>query len=226
MGIDILIQGSDVSETAVIYKSARVINSRCEAESVIGEFSRVKESVLMDNVRIDRNNYIENSSIDRFSYTGMNSVVMHSDIGSFCSISWNVTIGGANHDYSRVAQHSFLYNDRDRLRPGNVKGYDRFSQKLTIGNDVWIASGAVVTRGVSIGDGAVVGANAVVTRDVPPFSIVVGSPARVIGYRFSDEVIELLLELKWWDWSKEKITESFQFLNDKPDVEKLRKLLS
>lgn len=76
---------------------------------------------------------------------------------------------------------------------------------INIGNDVWIGRGATVLPGVSIGHGAVVGADAVVTRDVPPYAIVAGNPARVIRFRFSEATIPRMLEIRWWDWNDEKI---------------------
>ncbi|MDW5286458.1 CatB-related O-acetyltransferase [Alteromonas macleodii] len=157
----------------------------------------------------------------------MNSVVIAADIGAFCSISWNVSIGGANHDFKRVTQHSFLYNDRDKLRPLGVQSaYDRLASELKIGNDVWIAAGAVVLRGVTIGDGAVVGANAVVTKNVPPYAVVAGNPAKIIKYRFDSAVIKALTLLKWWEWSDEKIKKHYGVLSESPDLDSLNKVFS
>ena len=92
-----------------------------------------------------------------------------------------------------------------------------------IGNDVWIGRNAVIKDGVTVGDGAIIGTSAVVTKDVPPYAIVVGVPARIIRYRFSPEIIEALLELRWWDLPLEKI-QHLPF-NDVPRcVEELRKI--
>jgi len=166
---------SKVSETAKIYPGARVKASQLAMNTIVGNFSRVDGSVLADYCRIDRNNHIYCTSLGRYSYTGMGTVIMHAEIGAFCSISWGVSIGGADHDYTRMTQHSFLYNIYDKIRPNDVTvPYDRFSAPVTVGNDVWIAAGAVITRGVTINDGAVIGANAVVTKDVPPYAIVGG----------------------------------------------------
>ena len=151
---------------------------------------------------------------------------MCASVGQFCSISWNVSIGGANHDYSRVTQHSFLYNEHDGLRPEQNAAYDRFSAPVIIGHDVWIASGAVITRGVTIGNGAVIAANAVVTRDVPAYAIVAGSPARAIKKRFSDDIIELLQKINWWDWSVEDIKRHYSILSQQPSIESLKTLLA
>lgn len=215
-----------IPESCNVYQGARVANSTLADDCSVGNFSRVDFSTLGYKCRIDRNNHIYRSQLGRHSYTGMGTVVMCADIGAFCSISWNVSIGGADHDYTRMTQHSFLYNEHDDLRPENEDIiYDRFIEKLSIGSDVWIAAGATITRGVSIGHGAVVAANSVVTKDVPPYAIVAGSPAKIIKYRFENDVIDLLLKLKWWEWSQEKIKENYPYLSNKPNVSGLEKLL-
>ncbi|GEB69779.1 Putative acetyltransferase [Pseudoalteromonas carrageenovora] len=217
---------SVISKDAKIYKYSRVKESAVHDKSSVGDNSRVDFSTLHKNVRIDRNNHIFQSLISRYTYTGMNTVIMHASIGSFTSISWNVSIGGANHDYNRTTQHSFLYNDIDNIRASSESApYDRFEAPVSVGNDVWIAAGAVVTRGVVIGDGAVVGANAVVTKDVPPYSIVAGSPAKIIKYRFSAEIIELLLKIKWWEWPIEKIKANYSLLAEQPSAKGLKEIL-
>jgi acetyltransferase-like isoleucine patch superfamily enzyme len=211
--------------TVMTYKDVSVSGTLADEHVTIGDFSKVSDSKLSQAVRIDRNNGIYSSIIGRYSYTGKNTIILHAEIGAFCSISWNVTIGGADHDYSRVCQHSFLYDPRSKLRPEKFGvEYDRFSSELIIGNDVWIAAGAVIKRGVTIGDGAIIGANSVVTADVPPYAIVVGTPARVIKYRFSNEIIQALLGLKWWLWSNEKINENYAIISSQPNLKQLMEL--
>ncbi|WP_157981048.1 DapH/DapD/GlmU-related protein [Pseudidiomarina insulisalsae] len=193
---------------------------------VVGNFSRVDYTELAHKTRIDRNNHIFQAKLGRFSYTGINTVIMHATIGDFTSISWNVSIGGADHDYQRMTQHSFLYSDHDGIRPPEQAiAYDRFTKPITIGSDVWIAAGAVITRGVTIGHGAAIGANAVITRDVEPYTIVVGAPAKAIKKRFSDEIIAALLELQWWNWPVEKIKQHYDLLANKPELSALQQLL-
>ena len=94
----------------------------------------------------------------------------------------------------------------------------------SIGNDVWIAAGAHVLRGVKVSDGAVIAANAVVTKDVPPYAIVAGVPAKIVKYRFSDDQIKSLLDIKWWDFSEEQLIKARQFFNGDLDDETIEQL--
>ena len=102
---------------------------------------------------------------------------------------------------------------------------EKFSKPCTIGNDVWIGCNATILRGVKVGDGAVIGANSLVNRDVPPYAIVGGVPARIIRYRFDERVVEQLLRIRWWDWSDEKIRAHIAlFQQDNISVEELEEL--
>jgi chloramphenicol O-acetyltransferase type B len=122
-------------------------------------------------------------------------------IGSFCSIAHGVQImADAQHVTDIVSTYSFR---RSMFRDGIER--TRFKGGTTIGNDVWIGSRAIVLSGVSIGDGAVVGAGSVVTKPVPPYAIVAGNPAKLIRFRFEEPIIESLLRIGWWNWDEAKI---------------------
>lgn len=217
---------SEIAEDAKIYQ-ANVINSAVLSKASIGDDSKLIESHISSCCRIDRLNHIDSSIIGDHSYTGKNTMILHSRIGKFCAISWNVTIGGADHDYRYLTNHSFLYNPSDKVINSEKEAvYNRFERPVTIGNDVWIAAGAVITRGVTIGNGAVIGANSVVTRDIPPYAIAVGSPAKVLKYRFDEEIIPLLEKLQWWDWGLDKIIENIDYFRQHPSKEMLTQLLS
>ena len=135
-------------------------------------------------------------------------------IGKFCAIGRGVEfiMNGANHVMKGITTYPF------NILGG---GWEKYTPKLSdlpikgdtvVGNDVWIGQNVTVLPGVHIGDGAIVGANSVVSRDVPPYHIVGGNPAKIIRKRFDDNIIDSLLELKWWDWPVEKITENIEFL--------------
>jgi virginiamycin A acetyltransferase len=134
--------------------------------------------------------------------------------GNFCQFAEDVTIIGAGgeHPYKSVANftlEAYLLKFPDKDDSSQVK-----ENKVVIGNDVWIGAGAIIFHGVTIGDGAVVGAGAVVTESVPPYAMVVGVPAKLLKYRFSQEQINELLAIAWWNWSDEKIIANIGFFND------------
>jgi acetyltransferase-like isoleucine patch superfamily enzyme len=121
-------------------------------------------------------------------------------IGKFCAISSSAIIMlGGEHHTDALALYMFSRGD---LSKGNI----------TIGNDVWIGEEALILSGVTIGDGTVIGARSVVTKDVPPYAVVGGNPARIIRYRFGKEEIAHLLEIQWWNWSLEKIKANVDML--------------
>lgn len=216
---------SKINDSASCYKYSRIRNSLLRNFSSVGDFSKIENSKLERYSRIGRNNHVENSKIGAHSYTGMNTIIIDSTVGKFNSISWGVTIGPGEHDYTKTTNHSFLYNDYSKIKPLNYRGYDRYIKECIIGNDVWIGCNVTVLRGVKIGNGAVIGANSVVTKDIPSYAIAVGSPAKIIKYRFSEDIISLLEKMKWWEWSEDKISKNIDFFNSNPTKEKLKKLL-
>ncbi len=119
-------------------------------------------------------------------------MVEFTKIDSFTSITHNVVIGPGEHDYMRVTNHEFLFSPYHKVVRKNEEYYDPFNKKLKIGNDVWVGCNCVILREVSIGDGAVIGAGTIVTKDVPDFSIVVGVPGKILKYRFSKKIIKEL----------------------------------
>ena len=206
-----------MDETTKVWKNAFVKNSSLGPFVNIGDFSRIEDSKFAANVSIQRNALIYSSNIGRHSYTGKNFTMWHSNIGAFCSVSWNVGIGGADHDYRKVTTHAFLYSPYMGFMGENDICYDRFTEPCKIGNDVWIGANATVCRNVNIGDGAVVGAGAVVTHDVEPYTIVAGVPAKPLKKRFDDKIIEKLLEIRWWEFGDEIIRNNFNLFNSEPD---------
>ena len=132
-------------------------------------------------------------------------------IGKFCSIACGAKFifTSANHTLSSLSTYTFpLFFEEWELEKKDIT--DSWDNKgdIVIGNDVWIGFEAVIMPGVQIGDGAIIGTRAVVTKDVPPYTVVGGVPARPIKKRFPDEVISALLEIKWWDWEEERIKEN------------------
>lgn len=214
----------EMADTAKIWKNVTLNNCVLGEYVNIGDFTRAENTIFADRVGIQRNALIYSSTIGRYTYTGKNLTMWHAEIGAFCSISWNVGIGGANHDYRRVTTHAFLYSPYMGLMGDEDTGYDRFEGPCIIGNDVWIGANVTVCRKVTIGDGAVIGAGSVVTHDVPPYTIVAGVPARPLKKRFDDSVIESLLDIRWWEFDDQTIRDNFQLFNSEPSEEVLEKM--
>ena len=213
----VYISQSTIDENGTkIYKNCRIVNSSVGDHVVVGEHSVLLDSTMEAYSQVNRFSMVRHSVIGRYSYAGKNFMIISSEIGRFSSISWNVTIGGANHDYSKVTTHSFLYHPAfDMIEEGKPL-YDRFADDCIVGNDVWMGTGSQVLRGVRVGDGAVVGANAVVTHDVPPYAVVAGVPARIIRMRFDDKTIGRLLRIRWWDLEPALIRENVALFNESP----------
>lgn len=132
-------------------------------------------------------------------------------VGNFCSISAEVEIIlGGNHRADWVTTYPFPSTWQHAA--GHLSGHSQTKGNVVIGNDVWIGRGVTILSGVTIGDGAVIGARAVVAKNVPPYAIVVGNPARIVRYRFSEEIIAQLLSIAWWNWPDEKIVQAMPFL--------------
>jgi virginiamycin A acetyltransferase len=134
-------------------------------------------------------------------------------IGKFCMIASDVKfiMNGANHLTDAFTAYPFAVFGNDWCNAMDGKAYPQKGD-ITIGNDVWIGYNATIMAGVTIGDGAIVATNSTVVKDIEPYSIVGGNPAKEIRKRFSHETISKLLELKWWDWDIEKITRNIQYL--------------
>jgi len=136
-------------------------------------------------------------------------------IGKFCSIACGAKFlfNSANHTMKSLSTYPFpLFFEEWGLDKKNVANSWDNKGDIVIGNDVWIGYEAVIFAGVTVGDGAIIGTRAVVTKDVPPYTIVGGIPAKVIRKRYSPDIIEQLLSLRWWDWTKDRIKRNLPFI--------------
>jgi hypothetical protein len=154
-----------------------------------------------------RTKFVE-SKLDDYSYIVNDGDVIYTTIGKFCSIAAMVRINPGNHPMHRATQAHFTYRASAYFE-GEEDDAEFFnwrrSTPVTIGHDVWIGHGAIILPGRSIGTGAVVAAGAVVTKDVAPYVIVAGVPAKPVRRRFPEKVADALQELAWWDWDHEKL---------------------
>lgn len=150
---------------------------------------------------------MERCSIGKCSSLGSLSAAYDTKIGKFCSIARECYIGGAKHPLDRVSSSGCFYLKYNYTGKCYFESDFDWHSYTNIGNDVWLGARTIVLGGVTIADGAVIGAGSVVTKDVGPYEIWAGNPARFIRKRFDDETIEKLLETKWWDWPDEKLSE-------------------
>lgn len=173
-----------------------------------GLFVRVKNSTFEGNNYVGNFSHIHSSTIGHMTYIGSNSSILHTKIGAFCSISSNVRIIGGEHPTSKwVSTHPAFYNSRNvcgksyiqSVKFQELKYADSEDKYLVvIGNDVWVGANVLILNGVTIGDGAVIACGAVVTKDVEPYSVVGGVPAREIKKRFTDADILFLHDHPFW----------------------------
>jgi phosphonate metabolism protein (transferase hexapeptide repeat family) len=190
-----------LSTTPLVDPSADVRDCRLGAYCEVGARTRLLEVELGD-----------------YSYVVNDSDAAYATIGKFCSIAAMTRINPGNHPMQRASQSHFSYRASAYFAgaPDDADFFDwRRSHQVTIGHDVWIGHGAIILPGRNIGTGAVVAAGAVVTKDVAPYGIVVGNPARFIRARFPGEIARRLQRLAWWDWSHERLQAAL------PDFQKL-----
>lgn len=158
--------------------------------------------------RIGARTHMHEVSFDDYSYIVSDSSATYAAIGKFCSIARDVRINPGNHPTWRAAQHHFSYRAVSYAM-GDADDAEFFewrrADKVTMGHDIWVGHGATILAGVSVGTGAVIGAGAVVSKDVPPFAVVVGVAAEVIKHRFDEATREKLLEIAWWDWDHDRL---------------------
>ncbi len=180
-------------------KNNNIRSKRVSLNATLGRNIEIMSGTMIDKY----------SKIGSYTYIGYNCSITKSDIGCYVSIANNVTIGPGEHQLDKISTSSLFYENP----------YETLTQKnCLLGNDVWIGVDSIIKRGVIIGDGAVIGANSFVTHDIPSFAIAVGSPAKVIKYRFSKQQIDLICSSKWWDLNLEEAKKAIQEIQSKLDA--------
>lgn len=178
--------------------------------------------------RINRLVKIKNSEVGDYSYIGPNCDITNTVIKRFCSIADGCRIGTASHTLNNLSSSPIFTLRKNGTATTWVEESIRHNndvKKVNIGNDVWIATHVIIKDGITIGDGAIIGAGAVVVKDVPPYAVVGGVPAKVIKYRFEQSIINKLLELQWWNASDEKLKNSVSyFQSEDVTIEMLNEL--
>jgi phosphonate metabolism protein (transferase hexapeptide repeat family) len=199
----------NLSERPSIHPTAEVRASQLGRYTEIGERCQVLETIVGD-----------------YSYLIRDCEVWATRIGKFANIASHVRINATNHPTWRATQHHFTYRAADYFPDAENEQafFDwRREHACSVGHDTWIGHGATILPGVKVGDGAVVGSGAVVTRDVAPYLIVAGVPAKPIRERFPEDIASRMQKLAWWDWSHDQLRaalEDFRVLSAEQFVSK------
>jgi acetyltransferase-like isoleucine patch superfamily enzyme len=184
-----------IEHAELISPTASIKNSQLSGNVIIEEHCRITGATISGTVKIGRWTVLAGPNIDVYSE------IYPIEIGNFCSIARSVSIQEYNHNAKKISSFFMMRNFfREDLQSDITS-----NGGIYIGNDAWIGAQTIILSGSHISDGCVIGANSVVTGHLPPYSICVGSPARVIKYRFDLPIINKLLELNWWFWSEDKI---------------------
>lgn len=197
----------------IMKKSKSRSLSPIDKETKMGNYVKISSNCIIKRMKfIGDGTYIGNDTfIDNCEY-----------IGKYTSIAPNVAIGLVNHPISSISTSPLFYSKSRGFINEDKNIVNNKSTK--IGNDVWIGYGAIIMEGINIGNGAIVGASSIVTKDVPDYAIVVGTPAKIIKYRFEDKTINILNKSKWWDKSFEELRNIIDDMNNKEAF--VRNLLS
>ena len=179
------------------------------------------DNEIHSTVAIYRNAKVKFSTIGAYSYIGNDTDVECADIGKFCSIADHCRIGMGGHKLDMLSTSPIFTEAVNGTKSQWVSQdvYIAEDKRAVLGNDVWVGSHVLINGGVTIGNGAVIGAGAVVVKDVPPYAIVGGVPAKIIRYRFSENVITKLQELQWWNMPEEKLKEHIRMYQRKSVTE-------
>lgn len=219
----------DMSKGAYKMKSVdyfydRYLQYRYRKENKEKRVIFTKNSLVNRNCAFEGNNYIDaelnGCEFGYGSYVHKNSVLKNVKVGRFCAIGENVNIRLFEHPTDMVSISPCFYRKEHTLKTFVNENYyedlksNNDGYSVVIGNDVWIGQGVSIRSGITVGDGAVIGAGAVVTKDVEPYAIVGGVPAKVIRYRFPKEQIEALLQIKWWDRELSWLEENGKYFAD------------
>lgn len=176
--------------------------------------SSILNSTIHKTSKIESGSHIVNSFFDRHSFCGYDCEIVNCHVGSFSSIASKVVIGGGMHPIDWVSTSPVFYDGRDSVKT-KFSVHKRIPAKKTyIGHDVWIGQGVTIKQGIQVGNGSIIGMGSVVTKNVEPYTIVAGNPARVIRPRFEIDIIQELMRVKWWEYGDQELHKYAKYFTD------------
>ena len=180
------------------------------------------KSKISHKAKVYGNVQVTHSTMGDYSYIGGNSRIIHADIGKFCSIAGETKIGMGTHTLDKISTSSIFTEAKNGTKHSWVKEstVNPF-RRVVVGNDVWIGVRTMVMGGVKIGDGAVIGAGSIVTKDIPPYAVAAGVPAKLIRYRFPQEQIDALLAHPWWNLPEDKLKERIKLFQNSENIDEI-----
>ena len=178
------------------------------------KMSAIRNSHIHPTSKIESGSQVVNTHMDRHSFCGYHCTLLNCDIGGFCSIADQVYIGGSHHPIHFVSTSPVFLKHKDSVKTKFALHDYSHSPRTTIGHDVWIGHGAKIKAGITIGHGAVIGMGAIVTKDVAPYAIVAGNPAKLIRQRFDKDTIVALLKSEWWQASDTELKSMGKYFNE------------
>lgn len=210
------IASSDLRGSIKVGDSTKITNAKLKGEITIGKYNKIQGVTLLGKIKTGHYTSLWGPNIDIHS-----NVQAGVEIGNFCSVARNVSFQTFNHNFKKPTSY-FIGQNFFNEKWENEKVY---KGSIVLENDVWIGTHCVILGGVKIENGAVVAANSVVTKDVPAFAIVAGSPANIIGYRFEPHIISQFEELAWWNWSESMIKKNKSFFEKEVTEESLNQII-
>lgn len=190
------------------YVFARILK-KMRGKAIVG-------SSVPRSSKVEAGSTLVDTTFGRHTFCGYDCTFIRCEVGSFCSIASNVVVGGARHPMEYVSTSPVFLAHKESISHKYYRHEYTFEPQTIIGNDVWIGEGVYIKGGVSIGHGAVIGMGSVVTKDIPPYGVYAGNPARLIRFRFDESTIDALLSIQWWNFPDDELRKYAQYFNS-PD---------